>query len=166
MNLFKYIFLFKKEGHAFFAMLAIALIAGYVFNQLLGLAIALLAVLYFGIALYAAVLDYAHDKELFYAASVDAWAKQGGTPEEVKRRQQLIATSGAAVVFENELFEDDLFSFEDYVYSSTTEDSSLTYSSPSDLPIYDVNSPFSAMYGDGGSNYEIMTGMNQHNSDT
>lgn len=156
----KYIFLIKKEGHTFIAALAFGFIIGLMFNSMLGLVIGILSVFYFGIALYAAVLDYARDKELFYANSADAWAQQGDTPEEIKRRQELIAKSGAATIFASQLFDNENYSFEDFLY---TKDNNNTYSDDSssiNSPIYDLNNPFNASYGNGTSNYEIMTGTN------
>lgn len=158
MKLLKYIFIYKKEGSIFFGLLFFALISGLFINDILGLIIALLAVVYFGLGLYAAVLDYPADKENFELRMADEWATQGDSPEEIRRRQELLASHGPSFVYDEYIHAVGGPTFDDYMSSPSS------FESLNDIPIFDLSSPFNASYGTGTSAYEMATGTDLSNN--
>lgn len=153
MSLIKYIFLYKKEGNIYFMFLLIGMLSGFWLNALFGLIVCLTGTAYFGVAVYAAYKDFQSDKDIFEKYMVDAWAQDCTTEEEIKRRQDLLLTSGHSAVFEEYVSPYSGISFDDYI-SNPTEFTNIF-----DNPIFDLSNPFNANYGTGHSAYELNVGI-------
>lgn len=152
MSFIQYLFKIKKEGTNLFLIILSSIACGLFFSEILGISVALIGLLYFCIASYAASLDYEREKSEFQHYCVDNWAKEGDSPEEISRRQSLIMSQGVEEVYSNFSSEMPSFSMDNY-FSNTHSESFNNID-----PVYDLSNPFNASYGTGTSLNEITTG--------
>lgn len=153
MSFIQYLFKIKKEGTNLFLIILASIGCGVLFSEILGVSVALIGFLYFGIASYAASLDYEREKSEFLHYCVDNWAKEGDSPEEISRRQSLITSQGIEEVYSNFSADMPSFSLENY-FSHMHQTESFNNIDP----VYDLSNPFNASYGTGTSLNEITTG--------